>query len=177
MSIRTGFNKALSLLKESPSIVEIGTIRSREVQNDGHSTLIFAEYIRDHGGNLFSIDNLIEHLEVCKSVLTKKNLMSDRVHLINMDGIMYIRELSDYIDLLYLDGFDYVEGAEVLSATFHLDCGILANPIIPSGGMILIDDVLDETTYKGKGEMLIPYLIKEKYEIIEKGYQFLLRKP
>ena len=56
-------------------IVETGTIRHRDYGYglDGHSTLLWAWYVNEYGGRLFSIDNDPKAVELCKSILAERN--------------------------------------------------------------------------------------------------------
>ena len=81
------------------------------------------------------------------------------------------------IDLLYLDAWDYSEGeAAKISEESHLDAFKIIENSLSDRALILIDDIHDTESFKGKGSLVIPYLLNKGYKILYLGYQCLLSK-
>lgn len=182
--------KALSLAKESPVIVEIGSMRQpcnhdldvfdQECCNDGHSSLILAR----GAGELHTVD-----IDPYTSNLTSNELkkfgLDKQATVYNGDGMLLLRQFQKSIDLLYLDAWD-VELP--LHAEMHLEAFELAESKLATNAIILIDDTdvgyseekgyhNDEESLGGKGRLLIPFLLSKKnYEMIFKGRQTCFRK-
>lgn len=163
------FNKLFSLIDGEMLIVETGTIRSDEpryVRGDGHSARKFAEYLRFNGGVLYSIDIDPEAVKLAKSILNIQ-YADVEIHVIHSDSVEWLLNFEQEIDILYLDS---ANDSKLILNEAKAGC-----PKLKEGGYILIDDI-DESLGE-KGKLVIPYLEKQGYELIEKGYQILFRKP
>lgn len=165
-----------------PVIVEIGM--TRNIGNwlgDGYSTPFFSYLANMRMGELYSIDIDPGVRITCKAILDKYGLYTDRTHLIVEDGISCLTKWHDAvgkpIDLLYLDGLDYSEGPQAtVSEEFHLRAfRVIENDLSPRA-LILIDDVYDTTTFKGKGRLVIPYIMERGYKPLYLGYQCLFSR-
>ena len=99
---------ALERLPESPTIVETGCVRTADNwQGDGMSTVVFAEWVDAHGGNLYSVD--IDRDNVAQAdALTS---WSRQVLVVLGDSVPFLANFEQPIDLLYLDSLDYPDGA------------------------------------------------------------------
>jgi len=172
----------LSSLYNNPVIVEIGMTRAiGEWQGDGYSTPFFAYLINVMNGNLFSIDISENAKRTCEHILSKYGLLTDRVNLIIEDALSFLRRWSNDveipIDLLYLDAWDYREGeAAKISEESHLEAFKIIENSLSERVLILIDDIHDTESFKGKGRLVIPYLLNKGYKILYLGYQCLLSK-
>jgi len=179
---RGGFLPAINYIKEhqikNPIIVEIGTQREFNNTGDGSSTTFFSWFVNNYGGKLYSVD--IENVYINKGKIELKNrgLLTNRINLINEDGINFFDNFSEKIDLLYLDAWDYVGNHDdkILSQINHLKCFLNAEKHLNENSLVLIDDVMNIDTYEGKGKMLIPHLLNNDYEIIHKEWQFLFKR-
>ena len=171
-------NYMLNNLDHNPIIVEIGTQRNFENTGDGSSTSFFAHFINRYGGTLYSIDIERTYIENGRVQLDMMGLMNDNIHLICADGIEFLKNFKDKIDLLYLDGWDYngSEKDKEVSEQKHLECYLIAKKSLSDNHLILIDDIIDGTTYEDKGRLLIPYLLEKKYNQILNEWQFLFAK-
>lgn len=171
------------LKKESPVIVEIGTIRKPlgkdGVQGDGHSTALWSWLASHRKGQLYSVDASEQSLSCCAGVLRETKIPVDRTKLVLSDGIEFLRKFEQPIDLLYLDAWD-LNGDPAHnenSAKMHLCAFQIAEQRMAEESLVLIDDVINTHTYEGKGKFLIPYLIdKPDWEVVQEGYQFLFKK-
>ena len=189
---RTGFFECFDYLDINPTIVEIGMQRKYNGDvSDGCSTSVFSWFLKEHGGRLYSVDVVNEHIELNKNGLTDMNLYSDNIHLICQDGIKFFDNFNEKIDLLYLDAWDWDGSDEDKqnSEINHLVCFSKAERLLTDNSIIMIDDVKNSETYDGKGKLLIPYLLKNGYVIESKGswkgnndeidyndYQFIFKK-
>ena len=185
-----GRKESFNLVKEiitsdeynKPVIVEIGMTRTTgNWLGDGYSTPFFAYLVNVCLGELYSIDIDPDVRNTCKSILSEYGLDTDRVHLIVEDGISFLERWHDNmkkkIDLLYLDGWDYIEGPQaIISEEAHLKAFQTIENELSSKALVLIDDVYDTVTFKGKGRLVIPYLLQKDYKPLYLGYQCLFSK-
>jgi len=170
------FDLAISHLPMSPNIVEIGTTRLK-ASADGASTVLFAYVHAEKGGSFTTVDIDPNNAIVSKEMIKEHDIPMNNIIMLTMDGMKFAEQYEDSIDLLYLDAWDY-HGTE--SSTNHMDCFMhfYMRGCLKSGAMILIDDVLDNVTYRGKGETLIPYMINDlKCKVLINSYQVLLQMP
>ncbi len=98
---------ALEHIVDEPIIAETGCVRSADNWlGDGMSTVVFAEWARDHGGFLWSVD--IDPA----SVKLASQLTEGMPRWIECgDSVAFLRSMHAPIDLLYLDSLDYPHGA------------------------------------------------------------------
>jgi hypothetical protein len=188
LSLRTESVRQLSFYKavmhmyermKNPNIVEIGVTRKRGNLGDGDSTSIWAWFISKYGGSYFGCDISHESIEESRKLLESYISVEDNSRiaaLYEMDGLEFIKNFNNNIDLLYLDSWDYTAGSND-SAIFHLHLILNAINKIEVGGCVLIDDIFDLDTFEGKGKFVIPYLLhSSNFKCIHKGYQFLFRR-
>lgn len=137
-----------------PIIVEIGSMRapcshdleteSCELCNDGHSTLVFAK----SGHEIYTVDASVGSYEICKELSkTYPNVMPFRE-----DGIKFLKEFHDEIDLLFLDGWDL---CLPLSAENHVLAYQAAKDKFTDQTLVLVDDTdidyIDGEYFPAKG--------------------------
>lgn len=142
--------------RDSLAILETGSIRGTEEQyhqNDGWSTLTFAEYVRDNGGSLTSIDLDISAADV---VLTRHELR-DTVTLIQGHSVDVLaaqlsasQPESQPWDVVLLDSDN---DAGLIMHEFFLVKRLTRHP-----ALILVDDVEPESTGVVKGHQIMPWL-------------------
>lgn len=160
--------KRLLLERGAGTYVEIGCVREWNDMGAGYSTPFFASIAKETKSEFISIDSSTEHINIARIILNKYDL---RATFHTIDGIDFLQSYKKPIDFLYLDAWDYYGETEKISGEKHLQAFMAAN--LAAGALVLIDDVLDIDTYKGKGELLIPELYRRGYTCLYKGYQFL----
>lgn len=148
--------------------VEIGCVREWNDMGAGYSTPFFAAIAKETKSEFVSIDSDVEHINIARLILNKYDL---RATFHTQDGIEFLQNYKKPIDFLYLDAWDYYGDTKPISAQKHLQAYLAAN--LAPRALVLIDDVLNESTYEGKGELLIPELLQRGYKCLYKGYQFL----
>ena len=165
--------------RTNPNIVEIGTTRFMENLSDGDSTSIWAWFISKYGGSYHGCDISKECLKNCEQTLRKYITGNDKstdVALTEGDGLVFLKNYNKPIDLLYLDAMDWLDGYYD-TQIYHLQLLLEAMDKITVGGYVMFDDTFDVDTFKGKGELAIPYLLgSNRFTCIHKGYQFIFRK-
>ena len=130
---------------------------------DGMSTMIFSDYIKDVGGQMYSCDINQKNIINAKKFI-KNNI--DFVTFVNDDSLNFLNSFNKEIDFLYLDSLD----AQIEGANQHqLNEIKIALPKLKKNSLILLDD-------KGsKTELSAEYLIQKDYKIInETNEQILL---
>jgi methyltransferase family protein len=137
--------------REKLTILETGSIRGTEEQyhqNDGWSTLTFAEYVRDHGGSLTSIDL---DTAAANEVLSRHEVRH-LVDLIEGDSVETINALprDTALDVVLLDSDN---DADLIMREF-----IAVRELVISPALFLVDDVEPGSTGVVKGHTILPWL-------------------
>lgn len=95
------------LARGGETIVETGCVRQADDWlGAGMSTVVFADYITQHGGYLSSIDNDPAHIDLARSLVGEADVIFEEG-----DSVEILRNWGSEIDLLYLDSLDYPLGA------------------------------------------------------------------
>ncbi len=181
---QTSFKKFLNHIHnhfEKPTIVEIGTVRrdlnDPDLPGDGNSTSIFAWYVKNYKGSLFSCDIDPKSIATCNQTLAAQNLISENVFIQEIDGLKFLEGFDKTIAGIYIDGLDwYPDERGTKSAEFHLSALKLAIPHLTSNSLVMFDDVFD-SSFKGKGQLAIPYALDNGFEIVFQQYQVILLNP
>ena len=161
-----------------PVIVEVGRTRNlKGWEDDGYSTIHFSDYVCKHRGSFVSIECDASTEHICTGIMYWLRIDLSRTHFVNVaPDRFHIPEMD--IDLLYLDGPDCDKGMEIASAVWHFKCMEFLEPQIVAGGLVLVDDCMNEKVPVGKGALVVPYLQQVcGYDTLERGYQWLLKKP
>tara|TARA_B100001059_G_scaffold94764_1_gene94026 strand:+ start:93 stop:656 length:564 start_codon:yes stop_codon:yes gene_type:complete len=170
------FKKLFQLAKDRnlKNIVETGTARGKNKfyyikprinWKDGMSTLLLAEYSKEVDGIFWSCD--IDE----KNIINAYNFAKELNYKINFaisDSIIFLRDLSLTIDILYLDSLD----GDIPGANEHqLKEAKTSINKMNENGLILLDD-------KGsKTELSIPYFKSLGWEtVLETNQQIILSR-
>lgn len=130
------------------AILETGSIRNEAEeyhQNDGWSTLTFAQYVKAHGGALTSVDL---DTSAADAVLTRHGLR-DAVALVQQHSLEFLAgevAAGARYDVILLDSEN--------DADLILQEYLLAKDLGP--GLLLVDDVEPNSTTVVKGHKLLP---------------------
>jgi hypothetical protein len=153
----------------SPLIVETGI--SRMIDNytgDGHSTLLFDEYLHffKKSGMLISIDIDQNKCDFTAPLLSSKStiLCSDSV--IALNSISNNSNLPS-IDLLYLDSYDVDWNNPTPAAAHHLAELKIVWPLLQPGSIVAVDD---NRNGHGKGEQVAAHMAASGVPEIISGY-------
>ena len=168
-------------------IVEIGCMRQRfnhpieqepidcPSRCDGHSTAHFAA----SGLDVYSVD--INRQAV---IMTREYVKGyHKTHVIEYDGIKFLRMFSKKIDLLFLDAWD----VDLINcAEKHLEAYNTAKKKLAETALIMIDDcdvdMIDGKlqpslqNYGGKGRLVVPQAMNEGWKVVKKGRCVILSK-
>ena len=170
------FKKLFQLARDRnlKNIVETGTARGKNKfyyikprinWKDGMSTLLLAEYSKEVDGIFWSCD--IDE----KNIINAYNFAKELNYKINFaisDSIIFLRDLSLTIDILYLDSLD----GDIPGANEHqLKEAKTSINKMNENGLILLDD-------KGsKTELSIPYFKSLGWEtVLETNQQIILSR-
>jgi hypothetical protein len=161
----------------SINIVETGCIRNPNDSCDGWGTLLWKKWADASNSFVYSVDNNSHHLFNCMNVVK----YSPRVFYIHNDSVEFLKNLpsSFSIQFLFLDSYDYAgdEKNKKLAAEHQLSEIQAAEKNLKHNSLILIDDIFNATSFQGKGELAIPYLLNKKWKIINySDTQMLLSK-
>ncbi len=150
-------------------IVELGCMRKPLIHpisefhpsccNDGHSTY----YWSTSAANVVSVDISWKSVLIAKWSCRK----FENTRVIRSDGIKFLQEFDEAIDLLFLDAWDVKPGIDY--AEKHLIAYETAKSKLNKTNIISIDDT--DIGGGGKGRLLIPALQEDNYEILVSGRQ------
>jgi len=175
---------------DGKSVIEIGC--TREAVFSQGSTQKLAFFASIFGMEFTTVDMNPESIEVVKSTLRAYSIRSKAVV---SKGEEFLAAHDESIDYLYLDAFDLAHGnhsqkriqdyekflkteiTEEGCREMHLECakallGTLSNgePRMPVGGVVVFDDTkLVKGEYPGKGDLAVPYLLENGFELITRG--------
>jgi len=165
----------------NPVVLEFGMTRLKgNWQGDGYSTIHWAYYVAENNGVLVSVDVDPQAIVTSLQIIKEHEIPANNIILTCADAFDFMKNVSlKKVDCLYLDCWDYLGTKEQKdqSAKNHYDLFLLCEKLLPVGSYVLIDDMFPnmETAY-GKGQLLIPYLLENKYKILWNAYQYLYVK-
>lgn len=170
------FKKTLeiSLQRNHKTIVETGTSRGKKKffffkkfnWKDGMSTIMFAEYAKFINGKLHSCDLSSENIKNAADFTRK---FSKNVEFYVEDSVIFLKNFSQEIDLLYLDSFD---GHHVELASKHqLEEAKMSINKLKDESIVLLDDKGAKTLYSSN------FFIDNGFKVLaESNNQLLLSK-
>lgn len=145
------------------NIVETGTIRQLNDRGDGWSTAVWDAYIKEFGGRVWTCDINENHIGTCIEVTRN----SPNIKYVVDDSINFLKNFQEEIHLLYLDSYDTGGSDEnIFNACFHQlkEIVVVLKKLHPKA-LIMLDDVPQDFK-NGKGELSIPFIIGNGFEII-----------
>ena len=163
------FTRVIDILEntyDSPiTIVETGCIRNVTEESkfgDGWSTLNWEYYCKKTESKVYVVDINEDHLNQSMKIVPP----SKYVEYAKDDSINYLRNFDKKIDLLFLDSFDFCGDSENIRACHNhcLNEAKAAWDKLNDNCFVLIDDVFDNR-WAGKGELAIPYLLENGFEL------------
>jgi predicted O-methyltransferase YrrM len=161
------FNELFKRMKKEPKvIVETGTIRNKR-NADGHSTVKFAKYVIENGGEFFSVDNNLEAVELSRKVCSYKvplTTLSSQVNIIHSDSLTFLSDFKQKIDVLYLDSGN--------DKHLILKEAKMAMSKLKKDSIIMIDDA-GEKAEAEKGKLVMPWLEEKGWKVIMNYYQVI----
>lgn len=170
---RTSFEIMLKKLsnKNNPLIIETGCVRQLNDFGAGMSTVIFDKYIEQYGGECYSVDINPNNIRLAQH-------LTNKVHLITSDSVKYLfeknRQLRDeqkYVDLLYLDSFDFDHNNPHPSSMHHILELLCIWPSCHKGTIVAVDDNFKNGN--GKGKYVKQFMSNIGINPIFDGYQIL----
>ena len=167
---------------ENPLIIETGCIRpgdqpwsslENSFKDDGMSTCIFDRYINEYSGEFHSVDLTPAHVDYARSMTSDKA----QIHCDDSVGFLWTanKALTDdnqYVDLLYLDSFDWIVGNEAASMAHHIKEFAAISSRLRPGSMVAVDDnSYSNGIRSGKGVYLIEFMESIGVPMIHEGVQ------
>ncbi|VHO00869.1 class I SAM-dependent methyltransferase [Candidatus Rhabdochlamydia sp. T3358] len=166
------FLQALALIKNRglQTIVETGTARGgvKDI-GAGASSYIFSDYVREYGGDFYSVDIDPKALANAQKDM---DVVPENAYFICADSVDFLHSFPDPIDFLYLDSYDYDVGDPFPSQYHHLMEIQVAYPKLHENSIVMIDDC--DLPHGGKGLYAIQFLLKRGWKIIADEYQVIL---
>lgn len=146
----------------------------------GCFTRMVAECLLHTNPEIHTVDLARSHIERCK-IMTADYKQIIQYHVCS--SLHFLKNCSFKIDLLYLDTGDMWPIEPTAQLQLEEVKIIVERDLLTDDGIILIDDVRNQTPKKfgeesdlGKSKYSIAYLIDNGYEIIEDEYQVILKK-
>jgi predicted O-methyltransferase YrrM len=157
--------------KNNPLIIETGCVRQLNDFGAGMSTVIFDKYIEQNGGECYSIDINPNNINLAKMITKNINLIcSDSVsYLFNKNK--ELRDENKYVDLLYLDSFDFDHNDPHPSSMHHIMELLCIWPSCTKGTIVAVDDNFDNGS--GKGTYVKQFMSNIGINPIFDGYQIV----
>jgi hypothetical protein len=155
-------------------LVETGTARlgAKNCAGDGCSTILFADWAKDHNATLYSVD-------ICPVAIRKSQKAVRRINrnvqFFTQDSVGFLQNFRQKIDLLYLDSYDFDYDNPTPSQVHHLREIDAALPFLHKDSVIMIDDCA--LPHGGKGKLVIEYLTSLGWEVFLAGYQVIMVYP
>lgn len=157
--------------KSNPLILETGCVRQPEDFGAGMSTVIFDKYIEQNGRQCYSVDINPNNVKLAREITNNVNLTcSDSISFlfkINHE----LRYQGRYVDLLYLDSFDFDENNPHPSAMHHIMELLCIWPSCKTGTIIAVDDNFEDG--HGKGKYVKQFMLNIGLLPIYDGYQIV----
>lgn len=148
----------------------------------GFFTRMAAECLYELNPEIHTLDLIASHIERCK-VMTEDFQDIITYHVNSSEEFLRTCSFPNGIDLLYLDTGDMTPIEPTALLQLREAEIIVERNLIAPNGIILIDDVKNQTPRKygdisglGKSKYALPYLLENGFEIIMDEYQILLRK-
>ena len=146
----------------------------------GCFTRVAAECLAPLNPIFHTIDLAQQHINRCK-VITAPFAHFVQYHVCS--SLTYLADTTEKIDLLYMDTGDMTPIEPTAQLQLEEAKLVVSRNLIAPRGLILIDDVRNQTPKKfgeesdlGKAKYALPYLLEHGFEIIEDEYQVLLQK-
>lgn len=146
----------------------------------GCFTRVAAECFNNSNVEIHTIDLAQAHINRCRIITAPFK------HMINYyvcSSVDFLANTNLKIDLLYMDTGDMTPIEPTALLQLEEARMVVHRDLIAPGGLILIDDVKNQTPKKfgetsdlGKAKYALPYLLKHGFELVENEYQILLRK-
>jgi hypothetical protein len=148
--------------------------------SSGGFTRMAAECLGHLNPVIYTIDLARSHIERCKVITSDfKNIMQYYI----CSSVDFLQNCPFKIDLLYLDTGDMNQFETAAQLQYAEATIIVERDLIAENGIILIDDVRNQTPKKfgeksdfGKSKYSIPYLLNHGYELVADEYQAILKK-
>ncbi len=146
----------------------------------GFFTRVAAECLISLTPMIYTIDISSNHINRCK-IITKnfENIIKYKVE----SSLDFLKNFNNKIDLLYMDTGDMTPIEPTAQLQLEEAKIVVKRNLIPKNGLILIDDVKNQTPKKfgeksdfGKAKYSIDFFLKNGFEILANEYQVLLRK-
>lgn len=182
-----GFRLMMDHLKtiKKPLIIETGCARPIDIvpwgnidiffKDDGISTAIFDKFINDFDGLFYSVDLNKQHVEYARSLVSSKSTI------IHSDSVYFLWELNKfltsenlYVDLLYLDSFDFDSENPYPSMVHHIkEISVILSRLKP-GSLIAVDDNFTDGRERfGKPKYVAELFESLRIPLIHEGVQLI----
>jgi len=175
---RNTLRATLALLEERNArvLVETGTARLglRKTKGDGASTVVFGLWAKHHAAQLHSVDIDPEAISQARAAVAELNL-SDSVSFHVADSVAFLQQLTEPVDFLYLDSYDYDKrdpAVQRASQAHHLKEFAAIEGRLHDGSIVLIDDC--DQPGGGKGKLVIAKMRGTGWRVLASDYQVLL---
>lgn len=166
-------------------IAEIGSMRECTPKC---STVQLGKICKDRNWVLITVDMDPKCIANAKRALTKIGCQFQTY--LGKGEDWFNEQAANSVHAVYMDAFDivcrpnhhssfrksryekFLDGAQITneaSYQMHLVCARACPSVVPVGGLVVFDDILDHNTWEGKGKLAIPFLIESgHFAIIEK---------
>jgi len=167
-----------------PLIIETGCARpphpewgSEDVsfKDEGWSTRLFDAYVNEYNGEFYSVDITPAHVEFATSIVSDKtNVVCDDSVYFLYQASQQLTESNEFVDLLYLDSFDFEPSDPHPSSVHHIkELTSIISRLRP-GSLIAVDDNFGKGAERtGKGMYVAEFMEAIGKPMIYEGYQLI----
>lgn len=178
--LRSELNRFATKVEGGLDILETGCIRFADEKyhtGDGWSTLLFAQYVRDHEGSFHSVDlstrtakEVLEKYDVGEYARFHEGYSIDVLSGMVANAYAVAEKTNSgqvllggdgFVDVLFLDSDN---DGELILHEFMVGSRMLRSP-----GLVIVDDVDLESATVRKGNCIVPWLK-------ERGTKYTIRK-
>jgi len=159
-------------------IDELGLELAEEVsiKVEGASTIIFDQFVNLYSGEFHSVDINQKNIDYAKTKISDKTnfYCSDSVKFL-WDFSKTLEEKNQYVDLLYLDSFDFKKPYELESSIHHLkELTAILGRLKENHSLVVVDDnFLEGDIYRGKGSIIYDFMASIGKPLIHNEYHLI----
>ena len=152
------------------NIVETGCYRG--IDYDGQSTKVWALLAKETGGHVTAIDLSAD--SIARASVLLGNEFNPFVTLIHANSLDALKNITEPIDVLYLDSYDHNDANPEPCQLHQLEEAKIAIPRMAEKSIILLDDA--EFKDGGKVKLSGPFIEQSGFKCVTREYQNLYQR-
>ena len=168
-------HELLKIKNNDFKIIETGSTREPNNWKDGNSGVLFADFVKHHGGSVRSVDINQNAVDAANAFIDSNYHRAEC-----SDSVAWLQQQPDLdqVDLFYLDSYDVKWHDDQPSAAHHLQEFLVIEPFLKPGVIVAIDDnsrLIETNGRTGKGRKIFEYLEQKGIHPIHDYYQIIYK--